>query len=476
MNFFRPFSPQCQLNFFSSFLIGLLVMYVFLGIGGCRPERFVANAGLEIRSETDTVLFDTLLVGAGSITKRFKVYNDEGRNILIDEVYLAGRKLSGSSAYRLNINGNPANALTGVELRARDSIYVFVEVTIDPNQQSTPFLVTDSIVFRSGDRTRTVQLVAYGQNAVFYNEEVLDCQTVWDNTLPIVVYNSVLVDSGCTLTIREGTRVYFNKNSTLYVLGTLRVEGTAANPVQMRGDRLDPLYRDLAGGWNGIHLLRGSTGHRIENLDLRNGTIGIRVDSLPANTDSVNLIIDKTRIHNCAVVGLLAYTARIDAYNTLVSNCGLYNFLGDYGGRYRFRHCTFVHLNSGFQRGYPVFGLSNRDYNQTASPTYLELENSLVWGGRSNELVFDSSGSGRIETNLRHCIIQSETPRPGVQLGYANPKFKNPSENDFSIDTLSPAFQRGIDLRGLYGGRLETDLVDRQRASIPTLGALERIE
>jgi hypothetical protein len=204
--------------------------------------------------------------------------------------------------------------------------------------------------------------------------------------------------------------------------------------------------------------------------------MGIRVDSLPANTDSVNLIIDKTRIHNCAVVGLLAYTARIDAYNTLVSNCGLYNFLGDYGGRYRFRHCTFVHLNSGFQRGYPVFGLSNRDYNQTASPTYLELENSLVWGGRSNELVFDSSGSGPIETNLRHCIIQSETPRPGVQLGYANPKFKNPSENDFSIDTLSPAFQRGIDLRGLYGGRLETDLVDRQRASIPTLGALERIE
>jgi len=458
------------------FLFGLLALSVFVGIGSCRPERFVANAGLEIRCETDTILFDTLLVGAGSITKRFKIYNDEGRNILIDEVYLAGRKLSGASAYRININGSPANALNAVELRARDSLYVFVEVTIDPNQQTTPFLVTDSVVFRSGDRSKAVQLVAYGQNAVFYNEEILDCNTVWDNTLPIVVYNSVLVDTGCTLSIREGTRIYFNKNSTLFVLGTLRIEGTPANPVRMRGDRLDPLYRDLAGGWNGIHLLKGSIGHRIENLDLRNGTIGLRVDSLPADADSVNLIINKTRIHNCAVVGLLAYTARIDAYNTLISNCGLYNFLGDYGGRYRFRHCTFVHLNSGFQRGYPVFGLSNRDYNNSPSPTQLELENSLVWGSRTNELVFDSSGSGTIETHLSHCILQSETQRPGVALGYSNPKFKNPSENDFSIDTLSPAFRRGIDLRAVYGGRLLTDLIDKPRAISPTLGALERIE
>jgi hypothetical protein len=172
----------------------------------------------------------------------------------------------------------------------------------------------------------------------------------------------------------------------------------------------------------------------------------------------------------------LAYTARIDAYNTLISNCGLYNFLGDYGGRYRFRHCTFVHLNSGFQRGYPVFGLSNRDYNNSPSPTHLELENSLVWGSRSNELVFDSSGSGSIITLLSHCIVQSETQRPGVDLGYSNPKFKNPSENDFSIDTLSPAFRRGTDLSNLWAGRLQTDLIDRPRATSPTLGALERIE
>jgi hypothetical protein len=61
-------------------------------------------------------------------------------------------------------------------------------------------------------------------------------------------------------------------------------------------------------------------------------------------------------------------------------------------------------------------------------------------------------------------------------LGYANPKFKNPAENDFSIDTLSPAFRSGADLRLLYGGRLNSDLFDRPRSTTPTLGAQERIE
>ena len=41
------------------YLFGAAIIIVFLGVGGCRPERFVANADLELRCETDTVLFDT---------------------------------------------------------------------------------------------------------------------------------------------------------------------------------------------------------------------------------------------------------------------------------------------------------------------------------------------------------------------------------------------------------------------------------
>lgn len=456
-----------------AFLMGVCLLH---GLSSCRQDRFEPNANVALRFETDTLLFDTVFVTAGSITKRFKVYNPTNRNIAIDEVYLAGRRFTGSSPYRININGIPTNDQGGVELPAGDSLYIFVEVTIDPNNSATPFIVTDSIIFRSGNQTGKVLLAAYGQNAVFYNGEVLPCNTVWTAEKPIVVYNSVLVDSACQLTILPGAKVYFNKNSSLFVLGSLRVNGLPDQPVVFRGDRLDPFYRDLAGAWNGIHFLVGSTNNEIRSAELYNGNIGIRVDSLPVSGAAPNLILNRVRIDNFAVVGLLGFTARIEAYNTLISNCGLYNFLGDYGGDYRFRHSTLVNFSTGFSRGFPLFALSNRDLNGQSNPANLILENSIVWGSRQEEFVLDTASSSGFSAQLNHNILRSQrTQLVGNNLLYVDPRFKNTTDKDFAIDTLSPAFRAGANLIPLYP-RLQADLLGQLRSTQPTLGALERIE
>lgn len=454
-----------------------LVVLSALSLSACRQDRFEPNANVDLRFETDTLLFDTVFVTAGSITKRFKVYNPTNRNISIDEVYLAGRRFTGNSPYRININGIPTNDQGGVELPAGDSLYIFVEVTIDPNSSATPFIVTDSVIFRSGNRTGKVLLAAYGQNAVFYNGEVLPCNTVWTADKPIVVYNSVLVDSACRLTILPGAKIYFNKNSTLFVLGSLRVLGLPQDPVIFRGDRLDPFYRDLAGAWNGIHFLVGSTNNEIRSAEMYNGNIGIRVDSLPADGSMApNLILNRVRIDNFAVVGLLGFTARIEAYNTLISNCGLYNFLGDFGGEYTFRHATLVNFSTGFSRGFPLFALTNRDLNGRPNTARLVMQNSIVWGSRQEEFALDTTRATGFTAELSHTILKSQrTQLVGTALQFSDPRFKNVSEKDFEIDTLSVAFRAGANLIPLYS-RLQTDLVGRVRAVQPTLGALERTE
>ncbi len=463
------------MRFIHPILLGFCVLLA-ASFTSCRQDRFTPNANVDLRFETDTLLFDTVFVTAGSITKRFKVYNPTNQNISIDEVYLAGRRFTGNSSYRININGIPTNDQGGVELPAGDSLYIFVEVTIDPNNSNTPFIVTDSVIFRSGNRTGKVLLAAYGQNAVFYNGEVLPCNTVWTADKPIVVYNSVLVDSACQLTILPGAKVYFNKNSSLFVLGSLQVNGLPDQPVIFRGDRLDPFYRDLAGAWNGIHLLVGSTNNQIRSAELYNGNIGIRVDSLPVSGTSPNLILNRVRIDNFAIVGLLGFTAHIEAYNTLISNCGLYNFLGDFGGDYRFRHSTLVNFSSGFSRGFPLFALSNRDLNGQSNPANLILENSIVWGSRQEEFVLDTASSSGFNAQLSHTILRSQrTQLVGNTLLFVDPRFKNTGEKDFAIDTLSPAFRAGANLVPLYP-RLQTDLLGRPRGQQPTLGALERIE
>lgn len=65
------------------------------------------------------------------------------------------------------------------------------------------------------------------------------------STKPIVFQDTLKVEAGATLTIPAGTTVYFSQKAALDVYGTLRCEGTADNPVTLRGDRLDKMFKYL---------------------------------------------------------------------------------------------------------------------------------------------------------------------------------------------------------------------------------------
>jgi hypothetical protein len=295
--------------------------------------------------------------------------------------------------------------------------------------------------------------------------------------LPIVIYNSILVDSQATLWIQPGTRIFLNAGSSIFVNGTLRAQGTAQEPITMQGDRLDPFYRDLAGAWNGLHFLRGSLNNYLRHVHLRNGSVGLRVDSLPASGSQPNLRLESVWVDHFAQAGIYGNTAHIEGDNVLVSNCGLFNFLGDFGGEYRFRHSTFVHLQSEFTRAYPLMVLSNRNLGtpSRSNNALLSLTNCLVWGGTDEEFGVDSSGNGSLSYQFQHCILKSLRGWSGTNLLYQNPRFKNPGNRNYAIDTLSPAYRAGIDLRSQYPA-LQSDLLGQPRTATPTLGCLERIE
>ena len=54
-------------------------------------------------------------------------------------------------------------------LRNGDSLYIFAEVTIDPNGLSMPFIETDSITFHYNNTIQDVDLVAWGRDAYFHS-------------------------------------------------------------------------------------------------------------------------------------------------------------------------------------------------------------------------------------------------------------------------------------------------------------------
>jgi hypothetical protein len=279
--------------------IGFISILVF----SCRKKDTIdLSPGLQLSFSTDTIFFDTVFSTVGSITKRLLVYNPNKNKVSISSVRLSGGQ---ASAFRLNISGTPTLSITDLEIAGNDSLYIFVRVTVDPMNQITPFVVSDSIEFLTNGSLQNVKLVAWGRDAIFYRKAKLKGNIVWDSLKAHVIYGSVRLDTNSSLIIMPGTKVYFHKDAYLAVSfrSTLKIYGFLDHPVRFQGDRMDPFYKDLPGQWQGIYLERGSKDHEINYLYIKNGSFGLVIDSLGSQTMPM-LTINNSIIQNMSSSGL----------------------------------------------------------------------------------------------------------------------------------------------------------------------------
>ncbi|MFV0265799.1 MAG: hypothetical protein ACK5HT_01560, partial [Draconibacterium sp.] len=204
-------------------VVGTLLFSLF----SCEDEGYVSSPDAQLQFSTDTIAFDTIFTTIGSTTQRFTVRNPYNEPVLISSIRLAGGSMSN---FRLNINGELEDEVYDVEVPGRDSIFIFVEVTIDPNGQNLPMVVQDSILFSTNMNLQDVKLIAYGQDFVLVKAENIETSTTWTADKPYLVYDYVHVDSLSTLTIQPGARIHFHKGAGLYVRGTVIADGTFEQP------------------------------------------------------------------------------------------------------------------------------------------------------------------------------------------------------------------------------------------------------
>ena len=122
------------------YLVLIIIPIIFLF--SCRKNNFITDNTAKLEFSVDTVTFDTIFSSIGSTTKKLLVYNRHDLPISISSINLAGGQ---NSKYRLNIDGMPIASVKDYELAANDSMYIFVEVTIDPGNDE--MIEQDSIVF-----------------------------------------------------------------------------------------------------------------------------------------------------------------------------------------------------------------------------------------------------------------------------------------------------------------------------------------
>ena len=471
-------------------LLYILILILSLGyLFSCEDEKYLSSADVKLRFSVDTVMFDTVFTTLGSTTEHLKIYNPYNRKVLVSSIKLAK---GGTSNFRLNINGVSANEVKDLEIAPFDSLYIFVEVTVDPNGQNLPLVVKDSILFVTNSNLQHVDLVAWGQDFKLIKQQKLQ-STTWTNEKPYLVYNYAFVDSNATLTIEPGTKIYFHKDAGLFVKGRVVAKGTVANPIIFQGDRLEDVYANVPDQWSQILLYSGSKNNEFSNVEIKNANIGLQVGNIE-DAGFATVKLSNTKIQNMAFAGIFAMKSEIVAENCLITNCGSFAVALLVGGSYEFTHSTIANYWGGYSskaRSTPSLLIQNFVSVKKDKPDYVgdlskaTFGNCIITGNvfDENELLLVKKNGALFNYKFDRCIIQvADTFKTSNEEHFVNilkginPKFVDPYKKfNFELDTLSPAKDSG---KVTIGRLVPTDLKGRDRLMDkgPDIGALERQE
>ena len=429
-------------------------------MNSCIDEQISGDTALKLAFSKDTLLFDTIFTTIGSSTSRIKVYNPNSKNVEISAIGLAR---GANSPYRINVDGalSQDNRFTNIELRAKDSLYIFVEVTVNPQHVNSPVFIKDSIVFLTNKNQQDIKLLAYGQNM-----EVLRSRTILtDSTLtavkPYLIFGDLVVDSATTLTLEPGCRLYFHNGASLVVYGNLIADGTRELPILMRGDRTDRIFEDVSynlvsNQWGGVLLLNKEGIHSFNYVKMNSGYVGIYFSNDDRNFRP-KLEINNSRIHNFLKYGLVVQNGDVLVTNSEISNTGAYSVYLN-GGKHTFIHSTIAnYFNSTNVRIQP----SGKEGNAAVMimelnriiPMETVFKNCIIAGSNSNELDILTRSDDNYHGSFSHSYIRKVKPDPVpamfTNITWYNPKdtiFKNTYYDlkklqyyNFMPDSISPA-------------------------------------
>jgi hypothetical protein len=469
-------------------------------------DEIIKETGFELAFSTDTLRFDTVFTQLGSATRILKVYNRQDERIRISNIEIAG---DFSEKFRMNVDGIPGNRVEDVEIPANDSIYIFCEVEIDPDEDisASPFVIESQIRFETDDREQRVLLEAWGQNANYIPSRfgrgtlnLLNGDAIWDDPKPYVIYGWLFVDNG-TLTIPAGTHVYVHgslvrneelgvyDDGRLWILenGKLDIQGTAENPVIIEGDRLEEAFDGAPNQWVGIYIASGSRGNRMSYTTIRNSSWSVYVDS------AATFVAEQSQFYNTGSSSIIGERATIQMDNCLIYNNNGNSFQVIHGGDYELNHCTVASYGvdasamalSNFICYEPT-GLGGCALGSTYR-LHARFRNSIFFGSRDKELIFsDFIDQGRegFDYEFENCIVRVDdefledfpdfydfcTNCP-QEVDRSTPLFMDANADEYQLDSLSIAIDAGTFLDDVL-----VDIEGNQRDENPDIGCFERMK
>lgn len=455
-------------------IICLLAALIACNIACNDDDSFTTSPAAKLTFSADTIDFDTVFSTVPTATKSFWAYNYGADGLRLSSVSL---RRGNQTGFRANADGTflEQAAVAGLEVRAGDSIRIFVELTAPKSGKTEPKTIEDDMLFTLQSGTeQAVHLQADAWDAIALDSLIVESDTTIATPTPLIVRKGIRIAQEATLTILPPTQLFFAAKAGIDVYGSLNIEGRPGQDVVLRGDRTDRMfpylpYDRVSGQWQGIHIHSTSSHNTIAYADIHSGSYGILCDSADYDSTQVRLALSCTTIHNCAGNGLEAYNA-----NILVANCQITNNAGDcialYGGQTLIEYSTIAQLYPfSAQRGAALRFANYRQANNY--PLHLlQCQNSIITGYADDVLFGERNDTTLCNYLFANSVIRTPKPEAEDTIAFRNVVWENPKDTvqgkehfrlidednmiyDFHLDSISTARNIAVPVDGLGNDR-----------------------
>ena len=461
------------------FLI-LLLGAMGLSLTGCIEDGLTTSPSDQPVFSTDTLKMGIVFTDEMTTTHRFTVHNPHNKGLNISDIRLSGEN---ASLFHLNVDGMSGDVFTDTEIRANDSIYVFVEARLPENGNYLPVNVTASVDFTTNGVQQHVIVSADGQDVNRLRAVTIEEDAQFGCGKPYVIYDSLVVAEGATLTLTPGTDMRFHDGAMMIVRGTLISRGNVEQPVNLSGDRTGNVITDItfdlmSRQWAGIQFTVSSQGNSLEHTCIRNTSYGVIVSGDgQSDPETPKLWMRNCRLRNSGDMVLEVYDADIVAigceFADAANGCVYLQ-----GGNHNFDQCTFANYYLFSAIGGASLQLTHLNAESdagTGTPyTTAYIDNCILYGLGTDVAPGDLTGTG---VYLRNCLLKSNGSDDANFINCiwnADPLYytvRNDYIFDYRVKPDSPAIGAGNDM---YNDRDTTrDWYGVTRSYPPTLGAYE---
>lgn len=352
----------------------------------CIEDGFTTSPNDVLAFNMDTVAFDTVITMQGTATKQMVVYNNSKKQINISSIKVAG--LASKGHFHLNVDGIRGDEFQNVEIRGNDSIFIFIEAKLDEMEQDEPTLIEDRLVFVTNGMEQKVLLSAWGQDVIRIKGDTISSNTRFKADKPYLIYDTMFVSPGVTLTLDAGTTLLFHDKAAMRCAGRMLANGTAEEPITFRGDRLDRIVGEtsfdiMSGQWGGIIFTPPTMGNVLKHVVMKGSSIGMHCSTEYYDTINCALKLVNCVLTNSATTCLVSFACYVEAIGTEFSDAdqGVAYFEG---GKVVASQCTFANNYLFSIPSLPIVNLYN-----------LEFDNGMI---------------GRLSGRFDNCIIHGLCP------------------------------------------------------------------